>query len=164
MDAVLRTLVITGLALLAGCAAGPRFDTAGIDTGTTPRRAVAEAERLAGQRVLWGGMVIETTNLAERTRLEVLGYPLDASQRPDTDAEPLGRFLVTRSGYLESVDYRTGRLVTVVGPVTGVRDGRVGEAPYRYPVVGAERIHLWPARYGPGATRVHFGVGVIFSN
>lgn len=156
-------LTVALLAGLAACASGPRFDTSDVETGVTPRQAVAESERLQGRTVLWAGVVIDSTNLADATRLEVLAYPLDTDQGPDLDREPVGRFLVRRSGYLEPVDYRTGRAVTILGRLAGTRSGKVGEAPYDYPVVEAARIHLWPAG-GRGASRFHFGVGVIFSN
>lgn len=150
------------LGLAAGCASGPRFDTRGVEAGVTPRQALTEAARLEGRTVLWGGVVVDSTNLAEATRLEVLAYPLGPDQGPDLDREPLGRFLVLQSGYLEPVDYHAGRAVTVLGRLAGTRSGRVGNAPYEYPLVRAERIHLWAAG-GRTSPQFHFGVGVIFS-
>ena len=156
-------LLLTGL--LAGCASGPQFDTSGVDTAVTPRQAVAEAERLQGRTVLWSGVVIDSTNLADATRLEVLAYPLGGDQGPDLDREPLGRFLVRRSGYLEPVDYHAGRAVTVLGRLAGTRSGKVGQAAYEYPLVDAERIHLWPAGgRARGSPQFHIGVGVVFGN
>ena len=89
---------------------------------------------------------------------------LDGDNRPDTEARPTGRFLAEREGYLETVNYAPGRLVTVVGPVTETRRGRIGETEYEYPVVAARRIQLWqPARrYSEPQVRFGVGVGVIF--
>lgn len=150
------------LALYA-CAAGPRFDSSGIDPGLTPTRASQQMESLRGQRVLWGGVVIATSNLADATQIEVLGYPLESNQRPDIGASPQGRFLIHREGYLEPTDYAQGRVVTVVGRLREVRPGRIGETDYLYPVVEADQIHLWPRDSGRPATRFNFGVGVIFN-
>ena len=148
--------------LLAGCATGPRFDTRGVDRAVTPRQAVSEAASLQGRRVLWGGVVVNSTNLADATRIEVLAYPLDSSQEPNLDANPLGRFLAFKQGYLETADYSQGRRLTVIGTLSGVRRGKVGQANYDYPVISAEQIYLWPSAGRPPRTQFHIGVGVIF--
>ncbi|MCA1779279.1 MAG: Slp family lipoprotein [Xanthomonadaceae bacterium] len=51
-----------------------------------------------------------------------------------------------------------GREVTVVGRLESFNTGNVGQFAYRYPVLDAESIHLWPERvessyYGRG----HYG-------
>lgn len=150
--------------MVAACAAGPRFSVEGVDTAVSPREALKEAERLRGTAVLWGGLIVQTENLADRTRIEVLGYPLDSNQRPDTGRAAQGRFLVMRDGYLEPSDYAQGRAITVSGRLLEPVDGRVGEAAYRYPVVTGDQLYLWPRRSGYNRTGVHFGIGVIFSN
>lgn len=152
--------------LLAACATGPGFETEGVNTALGPNDVTqARADALEGERVIWGGVVIASRNLEEVSELEVLGYPLDEyNQKPQVDETPLGRFLVRRSGYLETADYGQGRLVTVTGRFMGLREGRVGEARYLYPVVDAERIYLWSREYRSTTPRFHFGVGVIFGN
>lgn len=154
------------LLLLTACAAGPRFKTEGVATGLVPGEAARQGDGAIGRRVLWGGVIVASTNLKEATQMEVLAYPLDGSQAPRTDEAPLGRFLIIEPGYLETADYAPGRSVTLVGPVTGSRQGRIGESDYTYPVVDPERIHLWPPESARRTTepRFHFGVGVIFRN
>lgn len=159
-------LVVT-LVLLAGCATGPRYETAGVATDLVPAEAAASPGVYRDARVIWGGLIVATRNLSDYTELEVLGYPLGSSQRPDTSRNPQGRFLIRKSGYLEEVDYGQGRRVTVTGTLGDNVQGRVGEAPYTYPLVHAQAIHLWPVEtsYGDpsGRTRFNIGVGVIFS-
>jgi outer membrane lipoprotein len=106
-------------------------------------------------------VIVDARNLADRTQLEVLGYPLDDRNRPDRDAQPVGRFLAMHPGYLETADYKEGRLVTVVGTVTEARTGTVGEARYVYPVVNVTALKLWPTEQQEAAEpRFHFGIGV----
>lgn len=149
--------------LLASCATSPDFDTRGVDLSLQPQE-VADRPLPAGTEVLWGGTIVQGSNLAEGTRLELIGYPLDDQQRPDSGRAPVGRFLVQRDGYLELADYRPGRQLTVRGELARVVEGKVGQAPYRYPVVNAERLHLWSTPRESVGPRFHFGVGVIFSN
>ncbi len=153
--------------LLAGCATPePRFDAADVRAGITPADATEGDAVFEGERVLWGGRVIDVSNEAEHTVLEVLGYPLDGDQRPDTDASAGHRFLVREEGFLDPEDYAAGRLVSVVGTLGDNESGRIGDAERSWPVVRAEDIQLWSERpsyrdRGPG---VNFGVGVIFGN
>ncbi len=150
--------------LLAACASGPRFDTEGVDRSLTPTRAAAEADKLGAVPVLWGGVVIASANLEAATQIEVLAYPLDGEQRPDTSRPPLGRFLILKAGYLETAVYAPGRLLTVRGTLAGTREGRIGETRYTYPVVQPEHLYLWPQDEAIPETRLHFGIGIIFHN
>ena len=158
-----NTLLLSFALLLSACAGGPKFSTEDIDTTLTPKQAVSEAASQKGKGVLWGGMIINSTNLEKETRIEVLAYPLDSDHYPQTDMAPYGRFLLFRDGYLETVDYAPGRLVSLVGRFDGTVNGKVGESEYTYPLIRAEQLHLW-SKGGRRSPNVHFGIGVIFSN
>ncbi len=165
----MRVIIPTSLAalLLVGCATGPGISTTDTDQSITPRDAVAEIDVLRGNKVLWGGMIVNSTNFEDSTRLEVLAYPLDGAQRPDTDAQPHGRFLVVKPGYLETVDYSQGRLITVKGTITKARKGKINEANYIYPVIASNRLYLWPQQdtaenRGRWGVNFGFGIGVVF--
>ncbi|HEX7045088.1 MAG TPA: Slp family lipoprotein [Burkholderiales bacterium] len=153
--------LIAPLLLLAACASTPPLDFEGTDRSLTPAEAAAHIETARGRRVAWGGVIVSTRNLEHTTEIETLGYPLDDSGRPQTGAPAQRRFLLVREGYLEAADFRSGRLVTAVGGVTGTRRGRVGEAEYVYPVLEAEEIYLWPlGERAPQGSNVRFGVGI----
>ncbi len=111
-------------------------------------------------------MIVSSTNLENSTRLEVLAYPLDSSQRPDTSANPTGRFLALKQGYLETVDYSPGKRVTVKGTLTRAREGHIGEAEYTYPVVAVDQLYLWPeesaAEQSGTGLNLGIGIGVLF--
>lgn len=146
---------------LTACATTPPINLSGADSTLTPDAAVANIDSARGRRVAWGGTIVATHNLQNATEIEVLGYPLQKSAEPDLEANAQHRFLVVRKGYLESADYRAGRLVTAVGDVSGTRQGKVGEAPYAYPVLQADELYLWPiAEAGRGRSNVQFGIGI----
>jgi outer membrane lipoprotein len=163
----LRPLLVMSLALwaLAGCVAPrPPLPVAGTEPGVTPGAVLARPDAHRGAQVLWGGGIIATENLAAGARIELLAYPLDGQQRPRRGAEPRGRVLVRRDGYLEPMDYHQGRSLTLRGRVVGVRTTRVGERRLEVPVVEAEALHLWPrepaARRGGLPFDIHFGIFV----
>jgi len=160
----LALIWISGV-LCVACATRPAFDLSGVDAALTPAKAAADIDAARGHRVEWGGVIVSARNLRDHTDLEVLAYPLDRSARPQLDAKPLGRFMLMKPGYLETVDYAPGRLLTAVGPVTAARDGTVGEAPYRFALMTAEQLRLWPA-WMPRSSqpRIQFGVGIGYSD
>jgi outer membrane lipoprotein len=147
--------------LLSACASGPAFDTGGVDASITPRSAVAELSANTGKSVLWGGVILSTTNLENSTRIELLAYPLDSDQMPLRDRDPLGRFILERPGFLEPASYAEGRMLTVIGKLVRSQQGKVGGSDYVYPVIEARNLYLWPkdSEYN-NRSNVHFGIGV----
>ena len=160
---ILSVLLLVTL-FLVGCATTKAFNTEGVDLSLSPKRATVESEALKGKTVLWGGMVIATTNLKDNTQIEILAYPLDSYQRPMIEEQALGRFLAIQSGYLEPADYAQGRYITVRGTLGATRMGRVGESEYVYPVVNLNQLKLWPKEGEYVEPRVRFGIGVMIRN
>lgn len=146
-------------ALLVSACARPVFEAPEGATALTPADAVEDWPRAEGRRVIWGGRVVGSRNLAESTELVVLGLPLSRSQRPQVRREPVGRFIVRYPGYLETMVYAPDRLVTVDGRVTGRETRPVGGASYRYPLVRADDVHLWPET-DDDSSGFRFGVGI----
>jgi outer membrane lipoprotein len=154
-------LMLLAAIFLNACASSPKFDTAGVDVKLTPQRVVNENDALKGEPVLWGGVVIDSTNLKHSTQIEILAYPLSSNHRPDREQAPLGRFLAVHTGYLETADYAPGRQITVRGTLADKRIGRVGEAEYTYPVVNITQLHLWS---GSSESQIQFGFGLMIHN
>ena len=146
------------VSLLSGCASTPVFDTSTVVKSLTPQSVIAEPADSRGKTALWGGTILDTRNLKDSTRLEVLAYPLDSSQRPLLGSKPLGRFIIHQQGYLEPATYSQGRLISVVGSVGESQSGNVGESAYTYPVINAGQLHLWPP--ASNQTRTGFSVGI----
>lgn len=145
--------------LVLGCATS--FDIGNAAINVTPPQAASDVAAVQGKLVAWGGVIVNTKNLAEKTRIEVLGYPLDRRNRPDLEAKPFGRFLAVYAGFLDPVTFASGRLVTMVGNVTGTLPGTVGDAHYVYPVIESSRMFLWPtAEQEATQPQFHFGVGI----
>jgi outer membrane lipoprotein len=155
------TLLLIAL-LLASCANSPSFPI--IENQPTPKAAVHHSA--SKQPIVWGGVIINATNLAATTRLEVLAYPLDRHHRPKSSKNAQGRFFIEKEGYLETADYAPKRKITVHGQIISIEKGKVGEADYDFPLIKATTIHLWPkpSQQNNSSSRVHFGFGVNVSN
>jgi outer membrane lipoprotein len=156
---LVRPFVIAAmLVLLSACAVTPPFSDDllhSVNRSLQPEQAVKD--NVKDVQVMWGGVIVKATNTADHTDFAVLFYPLDSSQRPDRQQPAKSRFIVRYRGYLETMVYAPGREITVLGKLQGVEEGKIGDAPYRFPVLQAERIHLWPVG---DDSRVRFGVGV----
>ena len=161
---LISRVLILAVFVLTSCATTQAFNTEGIDLTLTPKRASVENRALLGKTVLWGGIIIASTNLKDSTQIEILAYPLDSSQRPMADEPALGRFLAIQPGYLETTDYTQGRHITVKGTLGETRTGRVGESEYVYPVVNINQHQLWPKEGEYVEPRVRFGIGVMIRN
>lgn len=147
--------------LLSGCATNPFADQLppDLDRSITPGQVISDPQALRSKWVLWGGTIVTVHNLKDRTEIAVLAYPLEDSGYPKTSQKASGRFIIRYGGFLDPVDYAPGRAVSVLGHVDGVQDGKIGEAPYTFPVVQAQALHLWRPGDSP-SSHVLFGIGV----
>lgn len=137
-------LIALAAAGLASCATVPA-PLQGQFPAITPRAASSDAGAARDEAVRWGGTIIEATPKSDSTCFEILGRTLDFIARPDhgRDAEE-GRFITCRSGFYDPEVFAPDRDVTVVGHITGIDHGKVGDFDYAYPHVAADVIYLWP--------------------
>ncbi len=160
--------ILAGLflfSLLGGCAS---------DVPLVIREPLADNPSLAGvqsnskasvnRRVRWGGTIVSTKTVGNKSEVEILAKAIDTDGRPEPGDVSLGRFLVSSEGFLDPATYSAGREVTVYGVLENVLMRNIGEHPYVYPFVRAIQLYLWPEQgdYGDGAwyPQFHFGVGV----
>jgi outer membrane lipoprotein len=158
-------VLLSALLLLNGCASQQGCVTPVGPSGLTPANAASLGQG-EGVVVTWGGVIASTRNLARETEIEVIGYPLDRCGEPLTRGQPIGRFVARHSGFLEPSDYRSDRRITATGRIGPVREGRVGEARYSFPVLEDAVVRLWPDQ-GPQDTtgwtprlRPWIGIGI----
>lgn len=146
---------------LVACAPAPIYKTTPATIAATPAQVAQTPERYADAQVVWGGRIVGVQNFPDHSEIEVLAYPLDASQRPKFGAGGSGRFIATVRGYVEAMNYPAGAPITVDGRFIGTRGGKVGAADYLFPLVELAQSHVWSAEEMRGGhPNVRFGVGV----
>lgn len=143
-------------ALLCACAMTPVLDTRQVNGPPTPALAARQQDDARDRLVYWGGAIARFENLPDTTELTVVARPLRGDGRPKGDAESLGRFVASQRGFLEPYDHAPGRLVTVVGRVSGFRPDEAG-APV--PVVQVAQMRLWP-RQDTARPAIGIGIGI----
>lgn len=161
--------------LPAGCASNScRIPVSG-DPSVTPSVVSATGAHV-GEPAQWGGTLVEARHLKDSTELEVVAYPLDSCGRPRTGSGRTGRFIIVYPGFLETIDYSIGGRVGATGRIMGIREGRLGDADYSFPLLESYKVRQWPDRQagglysypwlnigiGGGSGGVYGGVGVVF--
>ena len=145
--------------LLGACASQPLYPTSAATVQATPRQVAEAPERYHGE-VVWGGSIVEVRNFTDHSEIEIFSWPLDAAQRPRGNDVGGGRFIALMPGYAERMDYPAGTMITVNGELSGVRSGRVGEAPYVFPLVRVASSHLWRDDETRQRPDIHVGIGI----
>ena len=136
-------LVGLGL-LLAGCASAfPDEVMRTVDRSITVDELRRDPAGHKGARVIVGGEILSTQPRQGQTEIEVLARRLGDGGSPERSDRSPGRVLLRTADFLDPAIYAAGRRITVVGTVIGAEERKVGELPYRYPVIDVERIRLW---------------------
>ncbi len=137
--------VLALIVLLGGCASAfPDDVLRSVDRSVTVALLREDPSAYLGRRVMVGGDILATRPMPGATEVEVLAKPLNVEGRPRHGDDSQGRMIVRTSQFLDPAVYAEGRRLTVVGDVTGAEERKIGELPYRYPVVTAVDIRLWP--------------------
>ena len=148
---LLSRAVVFGLLLVVGlgCAAKPIAEQyrkeAKAEDLTFPM-VLQNPDAYVGDIVLWGGDIVQTTNINEGTEIIVLETPLGGGERPEKVKESQGRFIAMSSKFLDPSIYKAGRKITLAGQVAGKKTRPLGETTYTYPVVTIKQLHLWKKR------------------
>ena len=114
-----------------------------VDPDLTGERLIRAPENYIGQKVVLGGMIVETRNFEGYSEIEVVQIDLDWTGYLKNRENTHGRVIFRHPGYVESMIFKKGREVTVGGSVRGTQPGQVGEAGYTFLVVDVEEIQLW---------------------
>lgn len=141
-----------GLALavvLGGCASAfPREVMRDVATAVTAADLRRDPVVYKGARVIMGGEILSTQPKTGQTEIELLARRLRDDDSPEQSDRSPGRLLLRSPDFLDPAVYAPGRRITVIGTVSGEEERKVGELPYRYPVITVERIRLWAQDVG----------------
>ncbi len=103
-----------------------------------------------GAVVIWGGIIMKTTNYKDGAEIIVLETPLGFREKPKGRTHSQGRFIARSTKFLDPAVYARGKRITVAGEISGSTIKSIGQFPYVYPVIMAKEIKLWEnIRYAP---------------
>lgn len=158
-----RGIILLGVisVLLSGCASVISKEALqGVQREIGFDAIVRNPKAFRERSVILGGDILETKPLSRRTEILVLQRALGTRDKPNPESVSLGRFIVSAPGFLDPEIYRSGRLVTIVGTITGQETRPLGEIEYTYPLIEKREIYLWPVEETGRQPRFFFGLGV----
>ena len=133
------------LLLVTGCASVISEDfLKQTEPGITIPAVQADPGAHIGRKVVWGGLIVSTENLEDKTLIEVFQTRLDFTQSPTR--VPLangGRFIVAIEGYADPLVYREKKGITAAGVIAGVETKKIGKMDYSYPVLKPMELRLF---------------------
>ncbi len=154
-------LVVAAMFLPTGCAhVISKTMLNEVDRNATFAQVVKDPDAYKGKTVLFGGDIIETKNLPDKTVIAVLQRPLSRRGQPAGVDVSEGRFIIQTMGFLDPAIYSPGRQVTVAGKVLGKEVYPMGEIHYAYPLIEKQELFLWPLPNPAAERRWHFSFGV----
>src|SRR2546425_9024292 len=109
--------------------------------------ANVKADRAAykGRIILLGGEVLKAKRLADRTRLEILHFPLNEFNDPVMNrTASQGRYLAFQKEFLDPATVPPGTRITLVGEVTGTTEGDLDDMKYSYVTLDIRHLQIWP--------------------
>ena len=153
---------IVTVLLVAGCAHVISKEVLHeVDASLTFGHVSKDPEAYTGKTVLFGGDVIETQNLSDKTLVVVLQRPLGSRGEPGEGDVSEGRFIIQTPGFLDPAIYSPGRKLTIAGTVAGKEVRPLGEIEYTYPIIEKRELYLWPEEEAVSdEPDVRFGVGI----
>ncbi len=160
MKQVLGSLLL--LSLLGGCASDvPLVIREPLADNPSLADVQRNPETFAKRRVRWGGRIVSTKSVGNKTEVEILAIALGTDGRPEPGDVSLGRFIANSGAFFDRAIYSANREVTVYGVLENVLIRNIGEHPYTYPLVQAIQIYLWPEqRDSASYPQFYFGFGV----
>ncbi len=96
-----------------------------------------------GKTVRWGGTLLNLKNTENQSTLQILSYPLTYNGRPDTLAEPEGRFIVKTTEFIDPGYYTKDSEITVAGLLTTQNEYLVDQKSLNLPVIEQPQIYRW---------------------
>ena len=139
---IVLTSVLTAC-LLSACVTGPK-PLRGEFSNLSP--AQASKDNTVNAKVRWGGRIVAVNNKTDRTCFEVVGLYLSNGARPQKLDKSEGRFIACRNGFYDPDVFKAGREITITGAIDRFENGKIGDYDYRYPILIADVVYLWPER------------------
>ena len=113
-----------------------------LDSTLTFEQIIENPKKFIGKKILLGGTIVETRVLNVGTEIEVVQKKINSSGYPEAGDQSGGRFIFFEKNFLEPEIYSKGRGITGVGKIKGTTMGKVGERPYKFPVIEVEELVL----------------------
>lgn len=137
--------ITTSILFLSACSSQvPMVISQEIKGSPTIAKIQEKSKAYLSQPVRWGGVIINTKNKQDTSRLTIVAYPLNNNGKPQITKNSVGRFIASINSFLEPQVYSRNRIITLTGQFIKTESIKVGDFPYNYPVIKVKKYFLWP--------------------
>jgi outer membrane lipoprotein len=141
-------LLLLVVASLVACAPVIRKDLMDVGIRNVPLSEVKQnPEFYRGKLFILGGIIAGAKVTEEGSLVEALHVPVDSRGYLTEGAD--GRYLALfprESGMLDPLIYRKGKRITVAAEFVEIREGKLDESEYAFPLFEIREIYLWEDR------------------
>jgi|GEM_PF-210347 len=144
----IKMLILAAMALISfnGCTSVISQDSLHlVDDNLNFATLNHQPDSFIGKYVLLGGQIVSTIRVPVGSQMEITNLTLGDDDFPDPSLGSYGRFIAISDAYLDPAIFSAGRLVTLVGQVTGSQVAKLDGMDYRYPIVVIRELYLWGA-------------------
>jgi outer membrane lipoprotein len=150
LNCIKPAIACVGILLVCACSSNvPLEIKQPLDGSPGVAQVRDHADDYLSQKVRWGGVIVNTQNKDNTSRLVIVAFPLNDDGEPRVSDQSSGRFIAIADEFLEPLVYSSDREITVVGTLQGTETLDIGEFPYQYPVVKVEHSYLCPVKQEP---------------
>jgi outer membrane lipoprotein len=137
-------IIMCGLLMLSGCTRVISEQSRQlVDTDAKFMQIRETPEKYIGKHVMVGGRIAAVKNGNDGSQLEIVQFELMESGAPEESFVSSGRFLATTPQFLDTLIFKKGMLITLVGEIKGEKIQRLDEMEYAYPVIAMREWYLW---------------------
>ncbi len=150
MKSVKSTLLLVIALGAAACA--PVLNREYMDRGArdfNPGHLIETPEVFKDKLFILGGVIVETKLVEGGSQIEALLVPVDRYGYLRDQTRYQGRFIALypkSRGLLDPLIYKKGREISIAADFIDVRNGKIDEMEYKFPVFEIRQIHLWEER------------------
>lgn len=137
-------MLVSSIFILGGCSSIPK-DIKGDNSLNLQKNFGTVHNALSlykGQEVRFGGTVVNVINKDNETLLELAVLPLDENAKPEINKQYEGRVIAKSNNFLDPVNFRN-KLVTILGTLTGSKNGTIGKTPYNFVTMNINGYQIW---------------------
>jgi outer membrane lipoprotein len=104
-------------------------------------------EQFKGKLFVLGGIIVDTKGTPEGSMIEAIYVPVDSRGYLKGVGKSHNRFFALfpkENGFLDPLIFYRNREITFAGEFTEVREGKIDEMDYLYPLFTIKEFYLWP--------------------
>jgi outer membrane lipoprotein len=144
------TLIAILATFITACSSTPTTIQQAPSADLQLKQVLTAPDNYLGQKVRWGGKIIEIKNFQDHAQIQLVQFPLNRKGRPLESSDSQGRFYVRSNDFLDPEIFKVDTMLTVYGELEDKTTVTVDEKTLTLPVIRMEENKRWPVYSASG--------------